>query len=169
MEYPVHTKCILLLFFSFGFVLPITAPDDWSRSKQQKFFPKTLKKKDIYLGMSLKKLLKESSFAQPIGDHSEFKIEYTEASKITGIVSYSYLLTQTEDPKLYQIAIHYDEMEGVQNRAESLLGKPNYQGEWRMTAKEIKEEFDMGAWTFGHTWVYGATLKDSEWEKGFQN
>ncbi len=162
-------KYVLLLFFSLGLILPSHAPEGWTRSKQQKFFPITLKKKDVYLGMTLERLRKECPDAKPIANISEFKIEFTEVSQIPGIKYYTYLLTKTADPKLYQIAIHYEEMEGVQARAETLLGKPNYQGEWRMPAKEIKEYFDMGVWTFGHKWVYGATLKDSEWEKGFQN
>lgn len=165
----MQVKYILFLFFSFWVIAPGTMPVEWSRSKQQKFFPKVLKKKDVYLGMSLEKLRKECPNAQPIANNSEFKIEYTEASDIPGIASYTYLLTPTENPKLYQIAIRYKELEGVQARAEMLLGEPNHQGEWRMSGKEIKEEFDMGVWTFGYTWVYGATLKDSEWEKGFQN
>tara|TARA_R110001632_G_scaffold154068_2_gene272135 strand:- start:188 stop:685 length:498 start_codon:yes stop_codon:yes gene_type:complete len=165
----VFIKYVLTFFLSLGLLLPSNTPEDWSRSKQQKFFPKTLKKKDIYLGMSLEKLQKECPNAIAISQSSEFKIEYTEASQIPGIISYTYLLTKTAEPKLYQIAIHYKEMEGVQARAEALLGKPNHQGEWRMPAKEIKEYFDMGVWTFGHKWVYGATLTNSEWEKGFQN
>lgn len=141
---------------------------DYSKSKQQKFFPKILKKKGIYLGITLEKLKKSNPNATP-APASEFKIEYTETSDSPEIVAYNYLFTKTDDPRLYSISISYRVMESVQPLAESLMGKPNYQGEWRKSEKDIKEDFMMGAWTFGHKLVYGATLEGSEWEDGFQN
>ncbi|RMB63865.1 hypothetical protein EAX61_00310 [Dokdonia sinensis] len=141
---------------------------DYSKSKQQKFFPKILKKKGIYLGMTLEKLKKTNPKATP-AQASEFKIEYTETSNSPEVVAYTYLLTKTENPQLYSIAIEYRLMESVHPLAETILGKTNHQGEWRMSEKDIKEDFMMGAWTFGHKLVYGATLEGSEWEDGFQD
>lgn len=160
---------ILSFFFCLSIFAPLSSTDIDSRGKQQKYFPKVLKKKGVYLGMSAEKFLKEVPEATLVEGRSEFKIEYIESSQIPGIESYSYLLTQTSEPQLYSITIAYTEMEGVQSHAELLMGAPNYNGEWRMQPSEIKEDFMMGAWTFGHKLVYGATILNSEWEKGFQN
>lgn len=159
---------ILITFLICSIALPIAAVDD-SKGKQQKFFPKELKKKGIYLGIDLKKFKKKAAKAKQVEGHSEFKIEYLEPIAYGAIESYTYLFTQNENPRLYGITIKYTTMEGVQSRAQSLMGTPNQYGEWRMEASEIKEDFTMGAWTFGHKIVYGATLVDSEWEMGFQS
>lgn len=148
--------------------LPISAMDD-SKGKQHKYFPKELKKKGVYLGMSLEKFQKKITTATPSEGHSEFTIEYLEPVASDLITSYTYLFTQNNNPQLYAITIAYTEMEGVQSRAEALMGTPNSNGEWRMQPSDIKEDFMMGAWTFGHKLVYGGTVTGSEWEKGFQN
>lgn len=158
----------LITFLLCLLVIPATYIDD-SKGKQQKFFPKELKKKGVYLGMDLKKFQKKAENATQIEGYSEFKIEYVEQVTDAFIQSYSYLFTQSNDPQLYAITIEYISMEGVQSRAHKLMGTPNEYGEWRMQPSEIKEDFTMGAWTFGHKIVYGATLIASEWEEGFQS
>ena len=161
-------KLILPIIFLLGLASVTQPMEDFSRSKQQKYFPKELKKKDVYLGMPLEKFRKEAPKASPINTDSEFKIEYTEDVSKGAIVAYHYLLTKETTPRVYKIAIEYKTMEGVQAGAEQLLGAPNYNNEWRLTPKEVKEEFAMGIWTFGHKLVYGATIKNSEWGKGIR-
>ena len=141
----------------------------FSRGKQQKFFPKELKDTDVYLGMTLEKFTEKRPNAIIDTVVSVFKIKYTEPSDLENVASYTYLLTQSESPKIYAIEITYTSMDKVQSRAVEVMGKPNHKGEWRMAPKTIKEDFMMGAWTFGQKLVYGGTLKYSEWEKGFEN
>lgn len=140
-----------------------------SKGKQHNYFPKELTKKGIYLGMTLDKLKKKCKRIRDINTTSTFKIEVTEPSIIDGTNSYTYLFTKTKHPILYQIIITYISIEGVHEKAVSLLGEPNYQGEWRIDPTSIKEDFTMGIWTFGQKWVFSATLIGSEWEKGFSN
>ncbi|MEP0265098.1 hypothetical protein [Dokdonia sp.] len=140
-----------------------------SKGKQYRYFPKELTKKGIYLGMSLEKLTRKRKEATRSNTPSAFKIEVSELATTSGISSYTYLFTKTEQPLLYQIIITYTTMEGVHDRAVTLLGNPNHQGEWRVNATTIKEDFTMGIWTFGQKWVFSGTLEGSEWEKGFSN
>lgn len=162
------TKYFLLICFPILLILPKTEMVD-SRGKQQKFFPKELKNKDVYLGMTLEKFKKERPLAIVDTTISVFKIKYTEPAEITGILSYTYLLTQTDTPQLYSIEIEYDVMDKVRSHAIATMGEPNYNGEWRMERNIVKEDFMMGAWTFGQKLVYGGTVEGSEWEKGFEN
>lgn len=140
-----------------------------TKGKQHRYFPKELTQKGIYLGMTLKKLSKKNKEALPPDTTSPFKIEVIEPAITEGIESYTYLFTKSEEPLLYQIIIHYASMEGVHDRAVALLGEPNHQGEWRIQSEMIKEDFEMGIWTFGQKWVYSSTLEGGEWEKGFSN
>ena len=140
-----------------------------SKSKQQRYFPKELSKKGIYLGMTLDRFTKKRKGAIPNTTPSEFKIEFSEIATIPNSLSYTYLFTKTEQPLLYEISITYASMEGVHNRAVTLLGDPNHKGEWRIDATTIKEDFTMGIWTFGQKWVFSSTLTGSEWENGFSN
>ncbi len=140
-----------------------------SKGKQHHYFPKELTKKGIYLGMSLDKLTRKRKKATLSNTPSVFKIEVSEPATTSGVSSYTYLFTKTKQPLLYQIIITYTTMEGVHDRAVTLLGNPNHQGEWRIDATMIKEDFTMGIWTFGQKWVFSSTLAGSEWEKGFSN
>lgn len=140
-----------------------------SRGKQNKFFTKDLKSKDVYLGMTLDKFKKKLPEAIEDTVISVFKIKYTEPSEIQGIESYTYLLTQSDIPKLYAIEIGYTSMDNVREHAVEVMGKPNHKGEWRFPAETIKEDFIMGAWTFGQKIVYGSTLEGGEWESGFND
>ncbi len=53
-------------------------------------------------------------------------------------------------------------MNSVFARAEKLLGKTNHNGEWRVSGKDIREDFTMDIWTFGYKIVYAVTLENSE-------
>ncbi|AWH72725.1 hypothetical protein DCS32_00615 [Dokdonia sp. Dokd-P16] len=158
-----------LLFLCLFITVPSVTLDEFSKGKQQQHFPKKLKKKQLYLGMTLKKFHKKAPNATRIDTASEFKIEYTEAISDSSITSYSYLFTKDQEPLLYAITIAYKDMSTVRALAESLMGKPKNNEEWRMEPSMIKEDFTMGAWTFGHKLVYGATIINSEWEQGFQS
>lgn len=158
-----------LLFLCLFITAPSVTLDEFSKGKQQQHFPKELKKKQLFLGMTLKKFEKKAPKARRLDKESEFKIEYMEAVSDSSITSYSYLFTKDKEPLLYAITIAYKDMSTVRALAESLMGKPNNNEEWRMEPSIIKEDFTMAAWTFGHKLVYGATIINSEWEKGFQS
>ncbi len=166
MKYLFLIWCGLFPFMNVTSVLD-TIPI--SKGKQQNYFPKELKKKGVYLGMTIEKLHKKCKGAQSPNTTSPYKVEVLEPSETNGILSYTYLFTKTDQPLLYQIIITYESMEGVHDRAISLLGDSNHQGEWRINATTIKEDFTMGIWTFGQKWVFSGTLLGSEWEKGFSN
>ncbi len=162
-------KYLILIWIGIFFYFPNDTTIVESKGKQRHYFPKELIKKGVYLGMPLEKLTKKRKEAVPSTINSEFKIEISELSSSSDIISYTYLFTKSEQPLLYQIIITYASMEGVQDRAIALLGNPNYQGEWRIESSIIKEDFTMGIWTFGQKWVFSGTLTGSEWEKGFSN
>lgn len=161
-------KCWLLLI-CLSLAVPSSEIAPLSRGKQKKLFPKELKDQNVYLGMTLEKFISKRPAAVEDTVTSVFKITYTEKGSTSDIASYTYLLTQSATPKLYAIEIMYTKMDDVRARALEVMGKPNHKGEWRFPAELIKEDFMMGAWTFGQKIVYGATLIDGEWEQGFAN
>ena len=158
-----------LLLIYIVLLAPTASLDIYSKGKQQQYFPKELKKKQLYLGMTLAKFNKKAPKATPVEIESAFKIEYIETASDNDITSYRYLFTKDKEPLLYAITIAFDDMNSVRSRAEAIMGKPNHNEEWRMESSKIKEDFMMGAWTFGHKLVYGATITNSEWEKGFES
>jgi len=156
-----------LLFIFLSLHAPTAPLDAFSKGKQQQFFPKELKKKQVYLGMTLSKFNKKAPKATRTDLESTFNIAYIETVTDQAITSYRYLFTKEKEPLLYAITIAYKDMNTVRSRAEAIMGKPTQNEEWRMESTTIKEDFVMGAWTFGHKLVYGATIVNSEWEKGF--
>jgi len=163
---------LLRFYLLFCFLIATTAIPSAvvvSKGKQQKFFPKELKKKGVYLGMSLEKFEKKITLDQLTKRPSEFNIHFTETIIDSQIISYTYLFTKSNTSKLYSIEIAYNEMDGVRQRAITLLGQPQDNGEWRISQEQIKEDFTMGVWSFGQKIVYGATVAGSEWENGFQS
>jgi hypothetical protein len=136
-----------------------------SRGKQKKIFPKTLNKHKIYLGMTEEKFLKKITLANK--DVSKETITYTHTLNEGIIASISYFFTTETVPRLYQITLKYKDLNSVIPESIRLLGNPNHKNEWRFKKSLMKEDFDIGVWTFGHKLVYAATLKKGAWEQGF--
>lgn len=136
-----------------------------SRGKQQKIFPKILKQQKIYLGISEEKFLKKLKFKKK-NDSLETKT-YNQTFNKGIIQTITYNFTKENIPKLYQITLIYKDLNMVIPESYKLLGKPNYNNEWRFIGKQMREKFDIGVWSFGQKLVYAATLKGSAWEQGF--
>lgn len=162
LKFSLLLLCSLTCYTSSG-IIPA------SRGKQHKFFPKELKQQGVYLGMSLEKFNKKLPIAVKDTVASLFKIKYTMDTDNAEITAFTYLFTPTETPQLYAIEIVYSSIDQVREHAIEFMGKPNHKGEWRFSEELIKEDFMMGAWTFGQKIVYGSTLMYGEWQDGFND
>ncbi|QIE58901.1 hypothetical protein G5B37_04780 [Rasiella rasia] len=124
----------------------------------------------VFFGMKQDKFLAKNPAVTPTDSGFDFRRTYTEKIQTGPVVEIIYYFTTTENAVLYEFIIKYRDMQSVQATATQLLGIPNHKNtEWRISNKEIKEDFNIGVWTFGHKIVYAATLEGCEWEKGFES
>lgn len=153
--------------FPFLHVTSVLETATVSKGKQQNYFPLELKKKGIHLGMTIEKLQKKCEGVQKSAVASEFKIAFSEPSETNRILSYTYLFTKTDPPLLYQISSRYASMEGGHDRAIVPLGDPNHQGEWRIDATTIKEDFTRGYGLLVKNGCLAGDLQEANGKKDF--
>lgn len=157
-------KILLLLTLVLN-LMPLQAQ---SFKRQKDFFPKGIKKMEVYLGASEAQLLKSCPACQEMGQGASFRRVYQTTLNDPNFQSVVFYVS-TSKKEVYEMILLAKDGQKVKELANELVGYPNTKdGEWRFSSKETKQPFTIAAWTYQNKFIIAGTLPGSEWETGLE-
>ena len=142
--------------------LPLLAP-------AQRFDAKTVVPKSLSsyrFGMSLDEFTRKNKMAKTAEGVMSFRVEYNEKNTSPDIKQVTYYFDADNNKPLYEMIIQFTDVARLNDHCAKKLGSANDGKQWKWTAKD---GYIVKAWRFNNTLVIAAGLRDTEWEKGWDN
>ncbi|TMM29384.1 hypothetical protein FDT66_09660 [Polaribacter aestuariivivens] len=156
-----HNTIIYLLFISF-FLYNTSIIAQNKTSNAINILPPEINS-EIYFGMNLAdfKNLIGSNLVLESNNVTDFRIVYSQKTKIPEIPIVFYYFDNEQNKPLYEIVINYQNKEQAKKAATLLFGQPNFnQTEWRINIQGFPEAW---SWVYKNKLIVAAKIYGSEW------
>ncbi|MEO1049940.1 MAG: hypothetical protein AAFX87_04925 [Bacteroidota bacterium] len=136
--------------------------------KQKKYFPQELIKRKFYLGMTKNEFMKKFPEAEfSVGREDNFRQLYVHRNISDRIAAAVFYIDNEGEYPVYEVVLNISDSHNSSKMGETILGPPNYQGEWRFSPSDTGLDFQIAAWIFKNKLIIASNYPGSEWEEGF--
>ena len=149
-------------------ILSYTSIQAQNLQQQKKYFPKSIKKMNVFLGSTEQELLNKCDNCVDQKTEESFRRVYLSNLDDKEFQSAIFYVS-TSKSEIYEVILTAKEGIDVNKIANKLFGSPNAENnEWRYFSDKTKQKFTMAMWVFKNKLVIAGDIQGSEWEKGFE-